>query len=166
MSLDCTFTILGIREQGSGFRPDPRAVIPDPPVDAPAGFALIDAIIAAAILAVGVSAIAHVFAIGARATTDSRDLTFETVLAMQKLEELRAGVFPDGPVDLAEIVDARGEALPAGTDMAHAAYRRRWTIQPWPFDPVDAVVITVAVSRPVAIGVPVRITTLRTRRLP
>ena len=129
-----------------------------------AGFGLIEAIIAAAILVVGVAAVAQVFAIGTRAMAAAHDVTYETVLAMQKLEELRAGSFPDGPVDLQEMVDARGETLPAGADVARSAYRRRWIVEPWPFDPVDAVVITVTVTRPVAMGSPVRFTTLRTRR--
>ena len=160
-------TTSGIGDRGSGIRrsvANPRSPVPDPRIEPPSGFGLIEAIIATAILVVGVVAVAQVFALGTRAMAAAREMTYETVLAMQKLEELRAGSFPEGPADLQEMVDLRGETLPDGADVARAAYRRRWTVEPWPFDLVDAVVVTVTVTRPIAMGPPVRLTALRTRR--
>jgi type II secretory pathway pseudopilin PulG len=54
------------------------------------GFSLLEALIATGILAVGLLSVAHLFGLAVRSNIASRTTTNATVLAQQKLEELRA----------------------------------------------------------------------------
>ncbi|MBI3046960.1 MAG: hypothetical protein HYY76_01490 [Acidobacteria bacterium] len=117
--------------------------------------------IATGLLAGGVAALLQLFLVAARATSDSRDATYATVLALQKIEELRAAPF-DAVTETTEYLDARGTALAGGT--RGALYERRWAVEPLPADPADAVAITVVVSRRGAPDRAVRLATIRTRR--
>ena len=115
------------------------------------GFSLVEVLIATGLLATAIAALAQVFAVATRSNVEARDTTYATVLAAQKLEELRAAPFPGPRVE--ESVD-RVEA-----------YTRRWMIEPLPADPVNAVIITVAVSRHARPGASgeVRLVTIQTR---
>lgn len=53
------------------------------------GFSLIEVLIATAILATSLVAVAQLFAVATKANTSSRTSTFATVLAQQKMEQLR-----------------------------------------------------------------------------
>jgi prepilin-type N-terminal cleavage/methylation domain-containing protein len=144
---------------------------------APRGFSLVEVLIATGLLATVIASIPHLFAIAIRANLDAGDTSFATVLAAQKIEELRAGPFP-GPVDRrsGDYLDSEGNRLddPGAT---RRAYTRRWRIEPLPSAPANTVVITVVVSRYMsgdgdAFDVAgqgrhaVRLVTLRTTRVP
>lgn len=125
------------------------------------GFSLIEVVIATGVLVTGVAAVLHLFIIATRATVDARDATYATVLALQKIEELRAAPFPE-PGNATDYVSARGALLPDGP--RGALYERRWTVEPLPAQPADTVIITVLVSRRGLAHRAVRLTTVRTRR--
>ncbi len=97
------------------------------------GFSLVEVLVASALLVSGVAALVHLLALSSRAMTDAHDTTVASVLAAQKMEELRSGPFPGGPP---------GEAVEI-----LSGFIRRSTVEPLPRDPLNAVVITVDVSR-------------------
>lgn len=59
-------------------------------VDAERGFSLTETLVATALLATALVASAHLFALGTRANFSARTTTFATLLAQQKIEQLRA----------------------------------------------------------------------------
>ncbi len=155
-------------------RPRPR---PRGGVTAASGFSLVEVLIAIGLLATAVASLAHLFTLATRANLDAGDTTWATVLAAQKIEELRAGPFPERPVDLSvEYLDPSGAALDATASAGRRAYTRRWWIAPLP-SASDTVAVTVVVSRyrrgdgslPDSggrLGSAARVVTLRTRRAP
>ena len=164
-----------------GPRPCPRYG----PVAA-SGFSLVEVLVATALLATAVASLASLFALATRANLDAGDVTWATVLAAQKIEELRAAPFPERPVDPAvEYIDSGGERLEGTAPAGGRVYTRRWWVEPLhPTShstshgaPGDTVAITVVVSRyrraddgtPVSGDRPegiARVVTLRTRRVP
>ena len=116
-------------------------------IAADGGFSLVEVLIAAGLLATVIASLPHLFVVAARATADAGDTTWATVLAAQKLEELRAETlsapFSDQSVDY---LDSAGKSLD-GPGSAQRAYTRRWWIDPLPSDADSTIVITVAVSR-------------------
>jgi prepilin-type N-terminal cleavage/methylation domain-containing protein len=126
-----------------------------------AGFSLVEVLVASALLVGAIAALAHVFVIAARANLDAQSATYATVLAMQKMEELRSTSTPVEVVDAADYADFRGDVFLDGADSTRVAYERRWTIEPL-FMATDAFVITVIVSRRGAAAAgPVRLITIR-----
>ncbi len=106
-----------------------------------------EVLIATGLLATVVASLPHLFAVATRANLDAGDTTWATVLAAQKLEELRAEPFPEPLVDRsADYLDSGGNRLDA-PGSARRAYTRRWWIEPLPSAPGTTVVITVVVSR-------------------
>jgi prepilin-type N-terminal cleavage/methylation domain-containing protein len=79
------------------------------------GFSLIEVLVALVLVTTGVIGLAHVFAIAAASGGRALDVTRATVLAVQKIEELRSIPFP--------AVTSQGEESVSG-------YRRRWTATP------------------------------------
>jgi len=124
------------------------------------GLSLVEVLVAIGILVAGIAAVLQLFFIATQANVDARDATSATVLAVQKLEELRAAPFPE-PGDATEYLDGRGAHLagPAG-----ALYERRWSVAPLPAQPAHTIVISVRVWRRGAPDRAVHLTTLRTRR--
>jgi Tfp pilus assembly protein PilV len=129
------------------------------------GYSLVDALVASGLLAAAVAGLAQLFVVAARANADARDTTYATVLAAQKIEELRAAAFPDTMgAESIDYLDAHGAM---GAPGALSMYERRWTIEPLPAYPLDAVVITVVVSaRAAPSHRAVRLTTIRARKAP
>lgn len=109
------------------------------------GFSLVEVLIATGLLATALASLAHLFAIATRANMEAGDTTWATVLAAQKIEELRAGPFPALQQSV-DYLDPGGNRLddPGAT---RRAYTRRWWIEPLSSAPDTMVVITVAVSR-------------------
>ncbi|MGH9348162.1 MAG: hypothetical protein ACRD26_12965 [Vicinamibacterales bacterium] len=105
------------------------------------GFSLVEAVVAAGLLATGLLALAHVMAAAAAAGVAARHVTHATVLAEQKIEELRA------TRDLAGSTDAIGERgiVVSGDSRSGTIYRRTWTVQPVPAAP-NAFVLQVRVQ--------------------
>jgi type II secretory pathway pseudopilin PulG len=120
-----------------------------------AGFSLPEAIVAAGILATALVGLAELFAIAIRSNASARDVTFSTVLAAQKLEELRSiewGVdelgapIGDVPPSSADFLDRSGISLgTASSPPPGAMYFRRWWVARLPSSP-DATLILVVVA--------------------
>ena len=145
------------------------------------GFSLIEALIATGILAVSLVSLAGLFGLAIRSNIAARSTTTATVLAQQKLEELRAlpwtglnqspaNALEENTPGVVDYVDQFGEARGGGADRpADAIYTRRWAIEPLPSAP-DTLAIQVRVMRTDAHGavgrVPeeARLTTARTRK--
>jgi Tfp pilus assembly protein PilV len=115
-------------------------------VDRNRGFALLDALFASALVVAGVLALLQVITMAARANETARRLTVGSILAAQKLEELRSLEWrvPDGGVDTV------GE------------FRREWTVSSLPVGAAHTAVIDVRVTRSGLAGA-VRFVTLRAR---
>jgi type II secretory pathway pseudopilin PulG len=129
-------------------------------VERQGGFSLVEVLVATGLLIAGIAAVLQLFVIATHAILDARDTTYATVLAAQKLEELRAAPFPS-PDEATEYLSARGARL---LDRTEAVYERRWIVAPLPAQPADTVVLTVRVWRRGVTHPAVRLTTVRTRR--
>jgi len=144
---------------------------------AASGFSLVEVLIAIGLLATAIASLVHLFALATRANLDAGDTTWATVLASQKIEELRAAPFPERLIDQSvEYLDSSGETLDATASAGRRAYTRRWWIAPLP-SASDTIAITVVVSRyrrgdgdlpdsGERLGSAARVVTLRTRRAP
>ncbi len=67
-----------------------RTVHLEPSLDRANGFSLLEALIAMTVLIVGVCALANLSGVSTHANTTSRRITFATLLAVDKMEQLRA----------------------------------------------------------------------------
>jgi hypothetical protein len=110
------------------------------------GFALVDVLVAAALVSTGLLATVHLMAGAIAANAAARRYAMATLLASQKLEELRA--FAVGaPVDVVEYADADGTLVAVGGGAPPGtAYVRRSTIQPLPSAPGRLMVVRVVVQ--------------------
>jgi type II secretory pathway pseudopilin PulG len=125
------------------------------------GSTLVEALVATLIVATGVLAMAQLLSMAATSGAASRVTTVATILAEQKLEQLRASVWDLAPSPASleqntpgyvDHIDAHGRVAGDGTTPpAAAAYTRRWSIAPLPADP-NAVLVQVHVSRRTSAG--------------
>ena len=115
------------------------------------GFSLVEVLVATAVLVVGLVALAQLFAVATLANVAGRQTTHATLLAAQKLEELRSRAWKGGGLAPFEDGDRVG------------AYIRRWTIAPLPGDPDHTVVIRVSVAHRARSADETQIATLITR---
>ena len=125
-----------------------------------AGFSFIEVLVAISVLSVGVVSLAQLFTVATASNISSRHTTLASVLASQKLEQLRARPWAD-------LTPSPGTALqedtPGFVDEV-GTYTRRWSIDPLPAAPDDAVVIQVRVIRAFAGPAEhVRMVTVRSR---
>jgi Tfp pilus assembly protein PilV len=97
------------------------------------GFSLLEALIAAAILASALLALAQLLAFAVKTTAAAGRMTAAALLAAQKVEELRAGSW--------------GELQP-GTDSPAAGFTRTWTVTPLAADPDHVALVEVLVRAP------------------
>lgn len=111
------------------------------------GFTILEALVAATVLATALVALAQVIAIATTATARARATTRAALVAGQKLEELRADAAAIAPVDASDAV-------------AHGLVRR-WTITALPGG--AALALTVEVTHLGAIIPPIRVETIRAR---
>ena len=109
------------------------------------GFSLVEVVIAAGLLGTAIVGLAHLFALAARAATDASDMTYATILAGQKIEELQAATFLDSSEGI-DFLDAHGGVIESW-DAAHAAYARSWMVAGVPGHPTRGAIVTVIVSR-------------------
>jgi prepilin-type N-terminal cleavage/methylation domain-containing protein len=119
------------------------------------GFTLIETMIAISITAVALTALAQLFVIAAQADADARRATFASILASQKIEQLKslgADLVAQGAAALSEdiagacdFLDEYGRSLgTASSPLPGTVYIRRWSIEPIASDP-DTFVLQVAV---------------------
>ena len=109
------------------------------------GFSLLDALIAAAILASALLSLAHLIAFAVKTTAGAGRMTHAALLASQKVEELRAGSWAE---------------LQSGTDSPAAGFTRIWTVTPLAADPDYLAVLDVLVR---AAGGQTRMVGLKTK---
>jgi prepilin-type N-terminal cleavage/methylation domain-containing protein len=119
------------------------------------GFSLAETIVAVAILAGALLSLAQLFTAATTIVTTARHLTTGTILATQKVEELRSVVagLPSIPTvdDALEYVDRAGAAFPPRGAPTNVAYTRQWWVRPLPADPDNVAVLQVVVT-PGAVG--------------
>jgi prepilin-type N-terminal cleavage/methylation domain-containing protein len=131
-----------------------RALQPTADVNA-RGFTLVETLVAISITSVALTALAQLFVIATQATAAARRATFASILAAQKIEQLRspdAGLAPQGAASLSadvasacDFLDGYGRSLGTGSaPLPGTVYIRRWSVEPIASDP-DTFVIQVAV---------------------
>jgi hypothetical protein len=157
------------------------------------GLSLIEVLIATCILAGALVSLAQLFAIAIRTNLTARGASYATILAEQKIEELRARAWsvdaqgvrlsdggltasPRGSLNAnmagyVDYADQFGRTLVSDVNRPpNAVYTRRWAITASPTDPDDTLVIQVRVMRDASNGASLapaeeaRFTTLRTRK--
>lgn len=138
-----------------------------------AGFTLIEVLIASALAATIATGIAHLIAVGLDAGRKAKEQTLTTALALSKLEQLRSlpwtyepgsdsppvprsdpALSPSPPGTLGsnipphvDYLDERGVWLGGGgAPPAPAVFVRRWSVQPLPAAPGNAVILSVLVT--------------------
>jgi type II secretory pathway pseudopilin PulG len=130
------------------------------------GFSLVEVLVVASLLIVVIAGVAQVFVIASRATAAAQHATYATVLAAQKMEELRATQL-DAVAESVDYADPRGSVVVEGAGSPRATYERRWSVEPLA-DAPGLFVITVTVAhhhaRPPASRA--RLITLRSVRRP
>ena len=108
------------------------------------GFSLVEVLVAMAILVGAIVTLAMVMARSASTNAWARRATYATLLASDKLEQLRAL-----PVDADELAPSAADTLATDCDgffdEPAAGYKRRWSIVPLATQP-GSVVVTVTVS--------------------
>ena len=97
------------------------------------GFSLLEALIAAAILASALLSLIQLTAFAVRTTAAAGRTTDAALLAAQKVEELRAGSWAE---------------LQPGTDSPASGFMRTWTVTPMAADPDYLVLLDVLVRAP------------------
>ena len=112
------------------------------------GFFLLEALIAAAILASALLALAQIVALATSATSAAGRRTDAALLAAQKVEQLRAGSWSE---------------LQPGTDSPAAGFTRTWTVTPLAADPDYIALVEVLVRMP---GGQTRMVALKTKQEP
>ena len=110
---------------------------------------------ALALLAGALLSLARMFTTATAVVTTARHLTTGSILAAQKLEELRAVAsgLPSGPNVSGgiELIDRTGVAVAEVTASTPITHTRQWRIRPLPTDPDTVSVIQVLVT-PGAVG--------------
>jgi prepilin-type N-terminal cleavage/methylation domain-containing protein len=116
------------------------------PLRAEHGFSLIEVLVAAAMLAVGLLSLAQLLAITVSANAAAGRRTYATVLAAQKLEDLRAEPWSVLEANIGEFADVRDRSGGSIDASSPAVFRRRWFVEPWSGDPADTLVLRVIVT--------------------
>jgi type II secretory pathway pseudopilin PulG len=154
------------------------------PLSDAAGFSLVEALVASAILAIGITSLAQLLVLSARASASAKTTTYASLLAQQKMEQLRGltfgfdslglpltdttsdvtvvpervdggtGLSPSPPGALrtntsgyCDFVDGAGRWLAGGArPPPGTTFVRRWSIEPSPTGPNDALVLQVLVA--------------------
>lgn len=134
------------------------------------GFTLLEVLVATTLLFVALASLAGLSVMATQANARAKSTSFAALLAARKIEELRAlpwGYDASGnprsdaglavsPTDAlvqntsgyCDFLDVRGGLLGGGASPpAATVFVRRWSIQPLPSNPGNALVIQVAVGR-------------------
>ncbi len=98
------------------------------------GFALLEVIVAAALLVVLAAGVSRIVAAATREGHASRLRAVATVVAADKIEELRALPFAE-VIGGGDYLDASGASIGSGAAPRAAVYSRQWTVQPLDGDP-------------------------------
>jgi hypothetical protein len=119
--------------------------VPARSIASSSGFSLAETLIALGIFAAALLSLAQLFTISAAVIQRARHVTIASVIASQKLEELRALPAAARAADGIELIDRDGSVLPPGRSRG-GAYTRRWSVRPHAADPDRLSVIDVRVT--------------------
>ena len=113
------------------------------------GFSLIETIVATSLVAVGLVALAQFVAVGMQNGAAARTRAATTLMAEQKMEQIRALPWTEiaaMPGSVTDYLDASGQqqCVGASNPCGSAVYARRWSAQPAAFS-TDVLVIEVDV---------------------
>lgn len=108
------------------------------------GFTLLEAVLALSLITTICVGGATLFTTSARAAARSRAATIGSLLAREKMEQLRALPFDD-PALAAFGVDTLREDFDGYGDAPMSGFRRRWSVMPLPGYSTSGVVVEVAV---------------------
>jgi prepilin-type N-terminal cleavage/methylation domain-containing protein len=119
------------------------------------GFTLVETLIAISITGVALTALAQLFVIATEANADARRTTFASILATEKIEQLRslgADLASQGDASLSanitgacDFLDEHGRSRGTGSSpLSGTVYIRRWSVEPLPSH-TDTFVLQVAV---------------------
>jgi Tfp pilus assembly protein PilV len=111
------------------------------------GFSLVEVLVAAGLLATTIVSVVHLFALALRATGDARDTTYATILAAQKIEELRAAVPAEDSSEGVDFLDGQGALLEGVAGAQPTAFTRSWTVERLSATRRRTAIVTVVVSR-------------------
>ena len=137
------------------------------------GFSLIEALVAIGVIVVVVTSLSQLFVMATMSNAGARARTAASLLAAEKVEELRGGtaLISGGSLDqdlagYSDYLDLFGRT----TDLARAAFIRRWSVQPLRTDAANGLAISVVVLPRSATGQRttgpdvIRLVTARTRK--
>jgi type II secretory pathway pseudopilin PulG len=128
------------------------------------GFTIVEVVVALGLLMAVWLAAARVLVLVTAANARARAMTQATVLAMEKLEELRAMPI-DAPALAASPPDALAANVPGYFDLPDRSYVRRWSVAPLPSHPESTMAIRVVVSSTASWGSAQGVT-VKTRKAP
>jgi len=134
------------------------------------GFTLLEVLVATTLLFVAVASLAGLSLMATEANAHAKTTTFAALLAARKIEELRslpwgydafgnprsdpglaaspADALKQNTSGYCDFLDASGASLGSGgSPPAQTAFVRRWSIQPLPSNPANALVLQVVVRR-------------------
>lgn len=102
------------------------------------GFSLVETIVATSLLAVALVTLAQFVSAGVQSGSAARARAATTLMAAQKMEQIRAlpwGVIAAMPPEVTDYLDASGDecCLRANAPCGDAIYVRRWSATPAPF---------------------------------
>jgi type II secretory pathway pseudopilin PulG len=151
------------------------------------GFSLIETVVATSVTVVALVSLAQVILIATRANQDARLASLASVLAQEKMEQLRAlawgfdgeglprsdegltaspaGAIARNTAGYCEFLDDRGRRIEGGVESPEpgTVFVRRWSIEPWPANADNTLILQVLVTRVDARG-DVRLVTVKTRK--
>ena len=110
------------------------------------GFSLVEVLIASTLLAIGLTAAMRLFASATATNAAARLVTQATILALDKMEQLRAADMDD-PAMGRSPPDALASDTEGFFDRPNPAFTRRWSIEPLPSYPDEGIVVRVVVLR-------------------
>ena len=130
------------------------------------GFTLVEVMVATSVLTVGVVALVQLALLAQAAGRAAARVTVAAVLAQDKMEQLRAQEWPEASASCCDYFDAHGGLLAGGTGPpVGTAFTRRWAIDAMPVFPEAARVLRVWVAPATGAAAPVRLVTVRARRI-
>lgn len=125
-----------------------------------AGFSLVETLIAATIVVVGLAALAQLFVVSSAANARARSATLSTVLAQDKMEELFGSSGTDG--DGVDFLDRFGRRLASGgAGPQETVFIRRWSVRALTDQAPARAFVIVAVTRAGRVAEEVRMAGLR-----
>jgi uncharacterized protein (TIGR02598 family) len=130
------------------------------------GFTLVEVMVATSVLTVGVVALVQLALLAQAAGRAAARVTVAAVLAQDKMEQLRAQEWPEASAGCCDYFDAHGGLLAGGTSPpVGTAFTRRWAIDAMPVFPEAARVLRVWVAPATGAAAPVRLVSVRARRI-